>query len=904
MAKANLAFFTFNRGIVSRYATVRSDIKRLALGARQMKNWVGWVLGSMGIRPGLGYIGSTRSDAAARFLDFVFSLSDKALIELTDSTMRVWVNDAVITRPSVTTAVVNGTFPASLANWTDDDEAGATSSWVAPGYMQLLGDGTSAAKRTQQITVAGANIGVEHALKITIVRGPVTLLVGSSAGGDQYISQTDLDEGNHSLALTPTADFYIRFQSTLRRVVWVSNCTIEAAGAMTVATPWTAALLGLVRPASSGDILFNACDGIRQYKIERRGTRSWSVVKYYTEDGPYLIENIGPITMTPSVLNGNGTLTASAAYFKSTNVGGIFRITSTGQTVQATFGVLNAVSASIVVTGVGSGRNITWTLASLTATGDTLQLQRSFDNSTWVDLTGIAYTADGTFNYIDGLDNQTAYYRFKCTVYAAGAPALQLSFAGGSIIGVARVTAYTSTTVVDIEVLSSMGAAAATTNWAEGQWSDRRGWPSGVGFHEGRLWWGGKDKVNGSVSDAFYSYDPETLGDSGPISRSIGTGPVDSINWLLPLQRLILGAQMAEHSCRSTSLDEPLTPTNFNLKPSSTQGSAPVQPIKLDTTGIFVQRGGVRVYELAIDPQTYDYSSTHLTAVNPEIGRPGIVRMAAQRQPETRVHYVRSDGTVALLTFDKNEQVICWSEVETDGLIEDAVVLPGDAETEEDQVYYVVNRTINGSTKRFLERWATEAQCRPDDAGTLTTSRLGDSFVVYSGAPTTSLPATHLEGEQVVVWADGVDIGHDSSDELIYTVTGGVVTLPTEVSNAMVGLAYTAPWQSTKLTQIPTQGGTTLTRTKRISELGLVLADTHARGLKFGRTFADADMNDMPSMENSTTQDVDAIHVDYDEQTFIFPGDFTTDERLCLLAMAPRPCTVLAAVAEVKLNEG
>ena len=63
-------------------------------------------------------------------------------------------------------------------------------------------------------------------------------------------------------------------------------------------------------------------------------------------------------------------------------------------------------------------------------------------------------------------------------------------------------------------------------------------------------------------------------------------------------------------------------------------------------------------------------------------------------------------------------------------------------------------------------------------------------------------------------------------------------------------------------------------------------------------------MNDMPSMENSTTQDVDAIHVDYDEQTFIFPGDFTTDERLCLLAMAPRPCTVLAAVAEVKLNEG
>jgi hypothetical protein len=37
-----------------------------------------------------------------------------------------------------------------------------------------------------------------------------------------------------------------------------------------------------------------------------------------------------------------------------------------------------------------------------------------------------------------------------------------------------------------------------------------------------------------------------------------------------------------------------------------------------------------------------------------------------------------------MLTFDKNEQLICWTEVETDGLIVDVVVLPGAEGEEED----------------------------------------------------------------------------------------------------------------------------------------------------------------------------------------------------------------------------
>ncbi|HRH18069.1 MAG TPA: hypothetical protein PLS22_11520, partial [Aquabacterium sp.] len=317
----------FNRGLISRLALARADIKRVAMSAQTMYNLIPRVMGSMMLRPGTQYLQETRDNLASRDIPFVFSISDKAGIELTDQVMRVMVDDEIITRPSVTTSVTNGNFDANLGSWTDADEAGATSAWVTGGYMGLTGNGSANAIRRQQVTVAGANIGVEHALRIVIERGPVVLLVGSTSGGDEYVSQTELATGTHSLAFTPAGDFYIQFQSTLERQTLVDSCNVEAAGDMEIPTPWVAADLGLVRYDQSGDIVYVACDGYQQYQIERRGTNSWSVVLYLANDGPFRTENTGPITLTASSISGNITLTASSRLFVSTHVGAIFSIT-------------------------------------------------------------------------------------------------------------------------------------------------------------------------------------------------------------------------------------------------------------------------------------------------------------------------------------------------------------------------------------------------------------------------------------------------------------------------------------------------------------------------------------------------------------------------------------------------
>lgn len=900
MARQNIALVAFNRGLVSRLGLARADIKRVAMSAQTMVNCMPRVLGSMMLRPGTQYLQQTRNNLPSRDIPFVFAINDKASLEFTEAVMRVLVDDVVISRPAVTTTVTNGNFTTNLASWTDADEAGATSAWETGGYMGLTGDGTANAIRRQQVTCAGANVGVEHALTIIINRGPVVFLCGSSSGADDYIAQTTLAEGVHSLAFTPTGNFWIQFQSNLERITLVDSCNVAAAGDMEIPTPWMEADLDYIRTDQSGDVVFAACRGYHQRQIERRATRSWSLVKYLPNDGPFRTENTGPITLTASAISGNITVTASAPLFKSVNLGSLYRITSVGQTVTRSISAQNTFSNEIRITGVGASRIFTILVSGLTGSLSTVTLQRSLDEpGNWEDVPGESYTTDETKTYDDGLDNQIVYYRIgvKTGDYVGGTIVCTLQIGIGSITGVVRLLSFSSTTSVGAEVVEELGGTTATDTWAESTWSDYRGWPSAVALYEGRLWWVGKDKAIGSISDAFDSFDPDYEGDAGPIQRSIGSGPVDTFNWALPLQRLILGGQGSEFSCRSTSFDEPLTPSNFNLKRASSQGSAAVQAVTVDSRGMYVQRGGTRVYELAFDGETYDYASSDLTAIVPEIGEPSIVRMAVQRQPDTRIHCVRSDGTVAVLVYDKVENVTCWVEMLSDGaggVVEDVMVLPGDTGTNEDQVYYIVKRTIGGVEKRYRERWAMESECWGDEA----LCKLADSFVVYDGSQTLTITGLgHLEGEQVVVWADGADIGTDDDGELIYTVTGGQITLPEPVQQAVVGLYYRARFRSAKLVQAMNAMGIAFNQEKIIDSLGLIMANAHCKGIKYGQDFDH--LSDMPGMEDGTPVPAGTVWDDYDKEMFPLEGSWDSDARLCLEMAAPRPCTVMSALMGV-----
>lgn len=868
----------FNRGRISRLALARTDVSRVALSAETQTNWMPRTLGSMMLRPGLGYIGTI--PAAASYIPFVYETDDKALIELSALKLRVWDDgNALVTRPAVTAAVTNDFFNANLTGWTDADEAGAASAWAAGGYMELTGTGYASAIRRQQVTVNEA--GIVHALRVEITRGPVLFRVGTAAGLDDIFTQAVLRTGWHSLAFTPSANFWVEFSSSVPYPTLVTQCAIEAAGIMELVTPWTSITeCRKVRWAQSADVVFCACKGFRQRRIERRANNSWSVVNYETNDGPFLTENTENIRLTPSAITGSITLTSSRALFRSGHVGAIFRMESQGQIVTSSLTAQDTYSNPIKVTGVDAGR-----IFEVTRSGTwsgTLSLQRSLGEvGAWV--TVATYTTNAVVNYDDALDNSIAWYRigFETGNYTSGTAVVTLTYAVGSIAGVVRLTAVASSTSASAVVLEALGGTAATEVWAEGAWSSVQGWPSAGCLWEGRLWWAGQGRLHGSVSDAFDIFDPETEGDSGPINRAVGEGAVATVNWMLPLQRMISGADGAEYTARSNSFDEPITPTNFNSKSPSSKGSASVPAAMADGLGYFVGRTGVSLFELRYESQSFEFSATDMTLLVPEIGDGGFIRVAVQQSPDMRVHCVRADGTVAVLVRDAAEDVMAWVDVETDGEVQDVAVLPGDIE---DEVYYLVQRTIDGNTVRYHEKWALESEARGGDV-----TKCADSFVTGTGPDTVLAGLDHLEGEEVVVWADGVDQG-------AYTVSGGEITVDTSVTNWCAGLTYQARYKSAKLAG-QTSLGLSLTQRNRINKIGLILADTHAQGITFGPDFTT--MDGLPLMEDGVAVDGDAVWEDYDRDMIEFPGDWSTDSRVCLEANAPRPCTVLAAVMNV-----
>jgi hypothetical protein len=876
----------FNRGIVSKLGLARIDVSRISLSAAQQTNWMPRVLGSMSLRPGLEYLGElVDDDNPAVVIPFVYDRDDKSLLELSPGVMRVRLDDdSLITRAAVSTTVSNGLFTTDLTDWTDADEGAAASSHNASGYLQLLGTGAEAARRRQTLTVAPADQSVVHALRIVVVRGPAVLRIGTSAGDDDVFRQASLRTGVHSIAFTPGAGtIYVELSTTVRYPVLVDSCTMEGAGVLELPTPWDTEQRCLdVRWQRSNDVVFCACTGLQQRRIERRPNGSWSVVLYQSSDGPFEIQNTSRLTLTPSAITGSITLTANQPLFRTGHVGAKFRLSSQGQIVDRDISAENTFTNSIRVTGVGATRAFSVVRAGTWSA--TVTLQRSIDDgASWTDVT--TYTGNGSVSYNDALDNSIALYRIgiKTGDYTSGTAELTLDYGNGSITGLVEVTAYTSATEVSAIVLEDLGGTDATDLWSEGAWSDQLGWPDAVTIYEGRLGWSGRGRNWMSVSDAFDNFDPDVEGDSAPINREVGVGATNRTNWMLPLQRLIAGTDDGEHSVRSTSFDEPVTRANYNSKRIGSRGSSPAPAMLVDARGYYVGRNKQALYELAWSSERLDYLPRRTTVLAPELFEQGIRRIAVQTEPDERVHCVMEDGTACVLVRDDVENVEAWVTLTTDGEFEDVAVMPG---ASDDEVYYVVKRVINGSTKRYLERMAPEQSCR---GGTLNLQ--ADSYVTGTNTPaSTALTGLdHLEGETVVIWADGADQG-------TAVVSSGTVTLATAVSSWVAGLGYDAVFKSAKLAA-SLQDGPSLTQRSRINKIGLLLADTHSKGLLYGPS-ADI-LDELPDIEDGAAVATGAVWDAYDEDMIEFPGDWDTDNRLYLKASAPRPCTVLAAVLNI-----
>ncbi|MEY5061907.1 MAG: hypothetical protein RIS45_1828, partial [Planctomycetota bacterium] len=629
-------------------------------------------------------------------------------------------------------------------------------------------------------------------------------------------------------------------------------------------------------------------------RIERRDTRSWSLTDFQFRNGPWRGKTAN-VKLSASARTGNGTLTADAPFFSPSHVGCLFELSHTETNASMSLAGDDTFTDWIRVSGPDQQdtRSISYS-ASGTYTG-TLTLQVADDpDGPWQ-----RYKRNpGNNTYKIGDANQINYVRagFIGNSHTSGTASVTLTSEGGGGTGVIRITGYTNSQSVSYEVVERLHSTDSTSDWREGKYSGKNGYPSAVSLFDGRLWFGGRDQIAGSGSDDFETFYEDDPTDASPIVRSIATGPVNRVQWLLSLSRLIVGTSGAEVVAKSSSFDEPMTPTNFSVKDASTIGSANVQAVKIDKSGIFVSKNAKKAYQMSYNVEVNDYATSDATRYNPSVLENVVKVAAVQRQPDTRIWFVLNDGTAAVLTWEPGEDVIAWSTFETDGEIEDVCVLP---DTEGDDVFLIVKRTIEGVEKRYREVLAHDVNA---EGGSL--NRMADSYKVVTVSGATAVTGlAHLEGKDVVVWrGDEPILDADEQNPATFTVSGGQIEMPTSFTgDVVVGLAYEGRFKSTKLAYASVTG-TAVTQRKNLTLVAPLLYKSHIRGPVFSDNFV-REMDPIPLDYRGVNLEPNTLLDDYDADGFALPGGWSTDSRLCVEFRAPLPTTLLGVILGIESHE-
>lgn len=267
-----------------------------------------------------------------------------------------------------------------------------------------------------------------------------------------------------------------------------------------------------------------------------------------------------------------------------------------------------------------------------------------------------------------------------------------------------------------------------------------------------------------------------------------------------------------------------LTPSNIVPDQETYSGMAEgVRPVVIGNSIVYAQERARILRDLAFDQAVEGLAGRDLTIFARHLWeeRRTIERVDYQQTPDSIVWCIRNDGVLCGLTYVKDQDVLAWHRHTTgaSGLFEDVCCIP---ETNEDALYVIVSRLINGTRVRYVER----LESRDIRSGFFSTDAFFvDSGLTYSGSPVDSLSGLDsLEGEVVAVLGDGVVVfdGDPSKQEASnFTVTEGALALPAEYSVIHVGLRIPTPDLETL--DLDVQGANLRDKRKRVSQLNLLV---------------------------------------------------------------------------------
>lgn len=633
----------------------------------------------------------------------------------------------------------------------------------------------------------------------------------------------------------------------------------------TITTPYSDA--DLINPDGSwslsqvqtGDVVYLAGGGQPPQKLSRLSASSWTIEQFDPDTGPFMDMNEDDaLTVTISAISGSITITAASGIFTADHVGVLFRI----------------------------------------------ERRDSQDLSPWIPNgrfnVGDYCISDGK-TYLD-VDQTGSFTKEVKPTHTRG-KAWDGPVLGGSVqeweyvdsgYGIARITGYTSPTVVTADVITDFRfpnqiVGTGTRRWQFGAWGSHNEYPTQVTLWRDRLVFAGVRDVWLSEAADYENFAPDSFGEvltDSAVNVRIQSRDNNAIRWMESTNALLVGTAAAEFAITESTTSEPFGPANVKAVAKSHWGGAGVTPVKVGGAVFFVEKTLGRVREVLYDPESTPYTARDITLLAEHITAGGVVYLAHQKAPESILWAVRSDGVLLGFTYEVDQDVYAWHRHTFTGEVEAVQVIPS-PNGDRDDVWLSVKRTINNNVVRYVERiegfiGLTEAS---DQAFHV------ECGLTYSGVPVTSVTGLdHLEGETVKVVTDGA-VHPDK------TVTGGAISLDTEAETVHVGLGYVGRVKTMRL-EGGSAEGTSQGKVKRVGKV--VIRVNRSLGGKVGPSFSD--MQDLQYRAPADSMD-DPPPLYSGDKILTWTSGFETDGYICVEQDQPLPFDLVAIYPQVVTSD-
>lgn len=440
--------------------------------------------------------------------------------------------------------------------------------------------------------------------------------------------------------------------------------------------------------AQAGDVMFIAHQTFSTQQIVRTSLTTFQVESFLFDQNssatqiyqPYFSFQGAGVTLDPSASSGTGvTLTTSSPYWSPDHVGTTVRynkneieITSVTSSTVATGDIL---SELYVTLGADSFRTDNASaLIEVTLLNHGMSEGDTFTVSNADTIAGISINQiNGTRTVFQVLDND------KFT-FTAGATA-NTSVTGG---GTPRITTH-----------------APTTTWDEQSYSDLRGYPAAVTFHQNRLVFAGTlaqpDTIWFSKSGKFYNFNLGEAKDDESIQITASVGEIQQIRHIVSNRDLQVFSASAEFYV-PTFQNQVITPKNAQLRRQTPFGSGFERPQSIDGATLFVQKGGQIVREYIYSDSEAAYVANPISTISSHLIKSPIemnTLYGALSRSESYVFILNLDGTLAVFNSNRAEQRAGWVEFVTNGEFRSTITI-------DDRVFANVEYDLGDGTKKLI----------------------------------------------------------------------------------------------------------------------------------------------------------------------------------------------------------